>query len=120
MFICQKFWGLVLWALLISSWNAVSSEAIVIWFRKAEISCSWYELTQADGNYAYKELNESLSRLKEVNPTEYEMSTEELLRLGDSVCTTETSDRRIILSSPASNGDDGENKNNIVEEYVNQ
>ena len=50
-------------------------------------------MTQADGNYAYKELNESLSRLKEVNPTEYEMSTEELLRLGDSVCTTETSDR---------------------------
>lgn len=49
-------------------------------------------MTQADGNYAYKELNESLSRLKEVNPTEYEMSTEELLRLGDSVCTTETSD----------------------------
>ena len=94
MFICQKFRCLVLWALLISSWNAVSSEAIVIWFRKAEISCSWYELTQADGNYAYKELNESLSRLKEVNPTEYEMSTEELLRLGDSVCTTETSDEK--------------------------
>ena len=42
---------------------------------------------QIDGDNPFKELNQELSR--EINPTEYEMTSHEFLRLDDNVCTTE-------------------------------
>ena len=104
--------------MLVSSWNAVSTETIVNCFRKAGISSSSQELAQTDGDDTFKELNEELSRLRKINPTEYEMTSDEFLRLADKVCTSEENpitDEEII-SSLVSNAYNGENNNEVVEE----
>ena len=108
--------------MLVSSWNAVSTETIVNCFRKAGISSSSQELAQTDGDDPFKELSEELSHLREINPTEYEMSSDEFLGLDDNVCTTEghpITDEE-ILSSLVSNADDddddGEKAKDVVEE----
>ena len=77
-------------------------------------------MAQTDGDDPFKELREELSRLREINPTEYEMTSDEFLGLDDNVCTTEEhpiTDEE-ILSSLVSNADDddGEKGNDVVEE----
>ena len=75
-------------------------------------------LAQTDGDDPFKELSEELSRLREINPTEYEMTSDEFLGLDDNVCTTEEHPiiDEEILSSLVSNADDddgGEKDNDV-------
>ena len=107
--------------MLVSSWNAVSSETIVNCFRKVGISSSSQELAQTDGDDPFKELSEELSRLREINPTEYEMTSDEFLGLDDNACTTEehliTNEEILsLLVSNEDDDDDGEKDNDVVEE----
>ena len=74
--------------MLVSSWNVVLNETIVNRFRKAGV-ISNQELAQTDGDGPFKELNIKISRLKEINSTEYQMSSDEFLRLDDNICATE-------------------------------
>lgn len=75
-------------------------------------------MAQTDGNGPFKELNKGLSCLREINSTEYELSADKLLGLDDNFYTTEEHpiNDKEILSSLVSNGDDGENDNDVVEE----
>ena len=75
-------------------------------------------MAQTDGNGPFKELNKKLSCLREINSTEYELSADKFLGLDDNFYTTEEHpiNDKEILSSLVSNGDDGENDNDVVEE----
>ena len=77
------------WNMLVSSWNVVLNEAIVNRFRKAGDSTSNQELAQTDCDGPFKELNKELSRLNEINSTEYQILSDEFLVLDDNICTNE-------------------------------
>ena len=62
------------------TWSILEySVSIVNCFRKMGISSSSLDLAQTAGNDPFKELNEELPRLREINPTEYEMLGDEFL-----------------------------------------
>ena len=75
-------------------------------------------MAETDGNGPFKELNKELSCLREINSAEYELSADKFLGLDDNFYTTEEHpiNDKEILSSLVSNGDDGENDNDVVEE----
>ena len=101
------------------TWSILEySVSIVNCFRKMGISSSSLDLAQTAGNDPFKELNEELPRLREINPTEYEMLGDEFLGQEDNVCATMkyTITNEEILSSPVSNADYDENDNHVVEE----
>ena len=64
------------------------NETFVNRFRKAGVTSN-QELAQTDGDGPFKELNKEISHLREINSTEYQMSSDEFLRLEDNICTTE-------------------------------
>ena len=74
-------------------------------------------MAQIDSDSTCKEKTRSLLCLREINSTEYEMSADKFLGLGDNVSATvehAITDEN-ILASPVSNADDDENIN-VVEE----
>ena len=57
----------------LESWNAVSIETIINRSRKTGIIILSQALAPTIGSDLFKELNKEVSRLREINPAEYEM-----------------------------------------------
>ena len=104
--------------IFVSSWNVVSTEAIVNCLRRAETGSSSQDLTKTDSEDPFKELNEEFLRLRRINLTKYELSADKYLGLDGNECTTKEHliIYKEILSSLLPKVDDGKNDNNFVEE----
>ena len=85
--------------------------------RKVRISRSNLESAETDSDSLFKEKNKELLGLQEINSTEYKMSADKFLELGDNVCATveHAITDEDILASLVSNADDDENVT-VVEE----
>nr|XP_047138502.1 tigger transposable element-derived protein 4-like isoform X2 [Hydra vulgaris] len=106
---------------LVSSWNAVSKETVINYFKKAGISKTNKSIEEADEDHIFKFLTEELNRLRELDPraVQEDLSVESYIGLDCDVVTTGSlaTDAKIIaqILDPNFENDDNEVKDSVDE-----